>query len=369
MAKSKDAEPQKFVVEFGTSGRIREGIAKWISIFLVCCAIAAAVIHEWSFTIIDFQIGRGVYAYWLLAFFVPIVYLNSPRLKRHKDRIPWYDWTLAAVAFICFFYLGANAVAIRWEGWSAGAPLIPTVISVIISVIMAALGHRIFGTIFFIVSIFFGFYPLFGESMPGIFFGAGMPIIPLFRQMAMGEESLVGMPMRVGARMVFSLGFFVSPLLYLGGGRFFINLALSVIGRFRGGAAKVAVLSSALVATITGGGVSNVLITGSVSIPAMKKSGYSPHQAGATEAVASMGGSVTPPVMGSAAYLMASFLLIEYWKICIYAAVPALLFYLSVFSQIDLYAKNRSLKGMDKQELPSFRQSMKEGWPFVVGML
>lgn len=129
-------------------------------------------------------------------------------------------------------------------------------------------------------------------------------------------------------------------------------MATSLLGRFRGGQAKVAVLASCLFGMISGSAVANVVTTGTFTIPLMKKAGYKPFFAGAVEAVASTGGQIMPPIMGASAFIMATFLGIPYAKIAIAAIIPALLYYLAVFTQVDLEAKELGLKGIEKEKIP-----------------
>ena len=166
------------------------------------------------------------------------------------------------------------------------------------------------------------------------------------------------------------LGFLVFGVVITrtGGGDFFFNLALSLFGRTRGGSAKVAVVGSAFFGMLSGSAVSNAVTIGAMTIPAMKKSGYKPHYAAAIEATASTGGSITPPIMGSAAFIMASFLATPYYQIALAAAIPALLYYIGLFIQIDGYAARNNLKGMDKSEIPPFWATLKEGWIYIVAI-
>jgi len=369
MAEEKGKDATKLVVAFGTTGRVKTGVTKWLSVVLAAIALGLAACAEWNMKPCGVPMDDARYAYLTLACFLPVVLFNIPlRKKSPMDRAPWYDWLMAVVGVVCFVYLAIHSMEIRFLGWETDAPIPATVMVAILLVIMLSLAHRIFGTVFFAAVLVLSFYPLYARWMPGILFGISMPWRPLINSLGMGPDGLIGLPMRYAAKIIISLTPFIVGLLYLGGGKFFINLALSIIGTFRGGAAKVAVLSSALVASITGGGVSNVLTTGVVTIPAMKKTGYAPHYAGAIEACASQAGGLTPPIMGSAAFLMASFLRIPYWQICVSAVVPVLLYYISLFSQVDLYAKVAGLKGLPREELPSFWKTLKGGWFFLVAL-
>jgi TRAP transporter 4TM/12TM fusion protein len=147
-----------------------------------------------------------------------------------------------------------------------------------------------------------------------------------------------------------------------GGGAFFLKIAQSMLGDKRGGAAKMGILGSGFFGMLSGSTVSNVLTIGSMTIPAMKRTGYSAQYAAAIESCASAGGPIMPPVMGAAAFVMASFLSIPYYQVAIGAAIPACLYYLGLFIQVDGYAAKNGLKGLSRSELPPFWNTLKEGW-------
>jgi TRAP transporter 4TM/12TM fusion protein len=152
----------------------------------------------------------------------------------------------------------------------------------------------------------------------------------------------------------------------VGGDRFLTDVAMLAMGRFRGGAAKMAIVSSSLYGTVSGSAVANVVVDGAITIPMMKRAGYPPHLAGAIEAVASNGGQIMPPVMGAAAFLIAEYLGISYGQVALAAAVPAALYYLALFVQVDLEAARHGLRGLPRTELPQARNVMRRGWVFLV---
>ena len=143
-------------------------------------------------------------------------------------------------------------------------------------------------------------------------------------------------------------------------------LRLIVTGRYRGGPAKVSVVSSALFGTVSGSAVANVVVDGAITIPLMKRTGFPAHMAAAIEAVASNGGQIMPPVMGAAAFLMAEFLNIPYGQVALAAAIPACLYYLALFTQIDLESAKRGLAGLPAEQIPKFRSVIRSGWVFLI---
>ena len=165
--------------------------------------------------------------------------------------------------------------------------------------------------------------------------------------------------------LVFGFLLFGNALVYTGGGQFFINLAFALLGHVRGGPAKVAIFSSGLFGSMSGGPITNVLTTGALTIPAMKRIGIRAKTAGAIEACASTGGTMMPPIMGATAFVMADFLQVSYVDVALAAVVPSMLYYLGLFMQIDAYAEQNDLKGLDKSELPTLWSVIKDGWYYI----
>ena len=172
------------------------------------------------------------------------------------------------------------------------------------------------------------------------------------------------MPIDVAAGVVVAFILFGQALYAVGGDKFLTDLALIATGRYRGGPAKVSVVSSALFGTVSGSAVANVVVDGAITIPLMKRTGFPAHMAAAIEAVASNGGQIMPPVMGAAAFLMAEFLDIPYGQVALAAAIPACLYYLALFTQIDLEAAKRGLAGLPADQIPKFRKIIKRAGSF-----
>jgi TRAP transporter 4TM/12TM fusion protein len=185
----------------------------------------------------------------------------------------------------------------------------------------------------------------------------------------MGAESILGLPIQTAATILVGFLIFGVALQHTGGADFFHNLAMSIFGRYRGGAAKVSVASSAAMGMMSGSAVSNVLTTGPMTIPAMKRSGFSPTYAGGIEATASSGGSITPPIMGTAAFLMVSFVGVPYTEILVAATIPAVLYFLGIYLQVDGYAARRGLRGVPVDRLPRTVATLVAGWPYVLALM
>src|SRR5699024_4503781 len=210
-----------------------------------------------------------------------------------------------------------------------------------------------------ILAILFLVYAYFGSYMPGALWHKGYSIERIISYV-FSMSGIYSIPLGVAATYVFLFILFGTFLEISGAGKFFIDLAYSLAGRFRGGPAKVAVLASALMGSVNGTSVANVATTGVFTIPLMKRVGYKSSFAGSVEAVASTGGQILPPVMGAGAFIMADITGIPYSSIIIAALIPAILYFLSVIMMVDLEAGKLGLKGMPQKELPSLTKILKK---------
>jgi TRAP transporter 4TM/12TM fusion protein len=183
---------------------------------------------------------------------------------------------------------------------------------------------------------------------------------------AYGMQGMLGLPAQVTGTILIGFLMFAGVLIATGAAKFFLNLALALMGKYRGGPAKVAVIASGFFGSMSGATPANIVATGSVTIPAMKGIGYPPHYAGAIEAVASNGGSIMPPVMGAVAFIMAILADVPYTTVMIAAFVPALLYYWGLLVQVDSYAARTGLTGLPREQLPSLWKTLKEGWHFIL---
>ncbi len=304
------------------------------------------------------------YYYLLIAFYSSSIFLIIPARKK-DDRVPWYDLIAAFVTFCIAFYLFLNANEITNIGWRTPPSSLQLVLGIILSILILETGRRIAGNIYFIVCLFFASYPIFAHQMPGILFGTPLNFADTIGTHMFTTEGMLGLPAKIMGDIVIGFLLFAAMLIASGAGDFFVRFALSTFGRFRGGPAKVACLSSALFGSVSGSAVSNVVGTGSITIPTMIKTGFAPPRAAAIEACASTGGVLMPPVMGAVAFVMAGFLSITYREVCIAAAIPAILYYLGLLMQVDAYAAQRRLKGLSPEDVPSFIKTMKSGWPYL----
>ena len=311
----------------------------------------------------------NAYYYYFLAFFLSMVFLLFPGSSRNNRNIDWYDWCLFVISITATLYLGTNAMAILNNGWEFEAPLLPTIAAYVIWGLSLEAVRRTGGGIIFSVCLLFSLYPLFSDQLPGILYGTSFTLTEIATISSLGTESIIGIPTRVVADLFAGFLILGVALVSSGGGQWFMDFALSLLGRARGGGAKVAVVSSAFMASISGSVVSNVVTTGSMTIPAMKKTGYSARWAAAIEACASTGGVITPPIMGAAAFIMASFTNVSYGKIMTIAMFPAMLYFLVLILQVDLHAAKTAIGGMRKEDIPGKLKTLKDGWYFIFSII
>ena len=308
------------------------------------------------------------YYYVIIGLLLSQVFLVYPFSKKQANHVPFYDWILFALTIACSGFLAYNGERIIQEGWDIRAPLDATIIAGFTCMLCLEGVRRAGGCIMFGVCIFFFFYPLFAEYMPGFLWGPESQVQEFVRQHAMSSESIIGVPMRAVTNLLIGFLLFGSALVVTGGGDFFLAFATSLLGKTRGGPAKVAIISSGFFGSLSGSVISNVVTTGKITIPTMKRVGYPPAYAGAVEACASTGGALMPPVMGAVAFLMAENLNMPYADIIIAAAVPAILFYLALLLQVDNYAAKTGLKGQSASEIPKMWPTFVSGWHYLFSL-
>ncbi len=309
-----------------------------------------------------------------VGFLVSLTFLLYPAWKRAElSRVAPSDWLLAMLGFVLSSY--------QWffEGdliQRAGDPtLTDLVVGTILIVMVFEAARRIMGLALPLVCATFLLYGLFGQYLPGDLAHRGYAFSQIVDQLGFGTEGIFGIPTLVSATYIFLFILFGTFLEHAGMITLFNSIALGFVGHTKGGAAKVSVLSSGLMGTISGSGVANVLTTGQFTIPLMKRFGYSGVFAGAVESTSSMGGQIMPPVMGAVAFIMAENLNVSYAEIVKAATVPAVLYYATVFWMVHLEAGRKKLLGIPKEECPNPWLAMRRQWFLVlplaalVGML
>lgn len=357
MGQSKEIDFDELMRKYDTESRFRI-LSGWQGKAIVLLAIAMSCFHYYTagFGLLAAQKQGAVH----LAFTLVLVLLLYPAKSTMSKNsgIPWYDYVLAALGAMSTLYLVVNYVALTER---AG---MPTQLDLMMGAIMIAMlleaTRRISNPVLPGLAIFALLYCYFGRSMPDMFSHRGFTVERIVNHMYLGTEGIFGTPLEVSSTFVFMFILFGSVLEKTGMGKFIIDLSLAMAGGTTGGPAKVAVVASGLMGTISGSSVANVCTTGMFTIPLMKSVGYKPYFAGAVEAVASTGGQIMPPVMGAGAFIMAQFLGVPYLQVAVAAIVPALLYYFAVMVQVHFEACRLGLKGLPKEQLPHLWKLLKD---------
>ena len=288
-----------------------------------------------------------------LAFVQLLAFLLFPASKKmRKDTLPWYDVVLALIGAACWMYIVINFdTLVRRSGNNT---VLDVAIGIIGIIILFESCRRIVGLPIMIIAGCFVFYSFVGKYLPGFMHHRGYSLQRVVCHLFYNTEGIMGTPIGACSTFIFLFILFGALLEKTGIGQFFIDVCNSIAGGASGGPAKVAVLSSALLGTVSGSSVSNTVGSGSFTIPMMKRLGYKGEFAGAVEASASTGGQLMPPIMGAAAFLMAESLGMPYITIVKAAIIPAILYFTGIFITVHLEAKKLNLKGLPKNQLPRF---------------
>ncbi len=284
------------------------------------------------------------------------------------QHIPLRDWifALTASAFSLYLLVFFDDIFIQRPGQHSPADLMVGVIAIVMVIEAARRTMGIFLPLLAIATVLYG---LFGPYLPGGLAHRGYSVPRIIAHLYKGTEGIYGIPVGVVATFVFHFVLFGIMAQLTGLGQLFVNLATIAAGRFAGGPAKVSVVSSGLFGMISGSAIANTVTTGVMTIPLMKKVGFSPRFAGAVEASASCGGQVTPPIMGAAAFIMAETLGIPYNQLILVAIVPAALHYMAILFMVHLEAKRLKLAGMDPSEIPSLGWVLRSSWHLFIPLI
>lgn len=319
------------------------------------------------FVILDSITARAVH----LAFAMFLVFLTVSASRRKRtgptDRIHVTDYILAAVASLAALY-----IVIDWTGISMRAGL-PTGRDVVVSVLLIALvleaSRRVIGPALGIIAILFTVYAFLGPRMPSVLAFRGVSVVKYISQVALSTEGIYGIPLDVSANTVFLFVLLGSMLDKAGAGHFYNDLAISLLGKYKGGPAKAAVVSSGLTGLVSGSSIANVVTTGTFTIPLMKKVGYPGKIAAATEVAASTNGQLMPPIMGAAAFIIAEYLSIPYLDVVKAAAIPAFVSYFALFYLVHLEASKLGMRGLPRVDIPRFFAVMRSGFYYLIPLV
>ena len=340
---------EELMRKYDTESRFRI-LSGWQGKLVALIAVAMSCFHFYTsgFGLLLAQKQGAVH----LAFTLALVFLLYPASSKQSKTsgIPFYDFILGAIGVASELYLVVffNDLVTR-----AGLPTQTDLIMgfLLIATLLEAT-RRISNPVLPCLAIIALLYCYFGRSMPDMLAHRGFNVARIVNHMYLGTEGIFGTPLEVSSTFVFMFILFGAVLEKTGLGKFIIDLSLALAGWSTGGPAKVAVVSSGLMGTVSGSSVANVCTTGMFTIPLMKSVGYEPYFAGAVEAVASTGGQIMPPVMGAAAFIMAQILGVPYIEVAIAAVVPALLYYFAVMVQVHFEACRLGLRGIPWKQLP-----------------
>nr|WP_099867813.1 TRAP transporter permease [Pararhizobium haloflavum] len=358
-----DAElqaPPDVDAEHGLPGGFGKGIEGKI-VFLIAIAFSAYQLWFAAYHLLPSQTARAMHVGFVLLLGFGL--LSSLKGGALPLRIAL--WTAGILGFLggLYYLVFYEELILREGGWLLPQDL---VIGTIMIVLVFEATRRLMGAALPIIAGIFLLYGMFGEYFPGVLAHRGYGFDQIIGHLAFGTEGIYGTPIYVSATYIFLFILFGSFLERAGMIKLFTDVSLGLVGHTRGGPAKVAVVSSGFMGTISGSGVANVVTTGQFTIPLMKRFGYKPAFAGGVEAVASMGGQIMPPVMGAVAFIMAETLNIPYTQVVIAAIVPAILYFTSAFWMVHLEAGKRGLLGMKREECPSALGALKAGWYLII---
>ncbi|MBI5969403.1 MAG: TRAP transporter permease [Deltaproteobacteria bacterium] len=341
-----------------SSGKMIGGLIGGVGVMLALFHLTTSTFGQ-----ADARVHGGTHLGLILA----LTFLLFP-LKRKSFRDKLNAYSIVDL----FLFLASIGISI-YANWDTGAMEMRTgmpnqwdiLLGTIFIIMILEAARRTMGWAIVLVALFFLLHVLFAPYYPGIFYGPPFPWSTAIDIIFLQNNGIYGIPIQVMAFYIILFMYFGAFLQQTKAGDFFINLSMSLAGRTAGGPAKVAVISSGLFGTISGSAVANVLGTGSFTIPMMKRIGYPANYAGAVEACASTGGMIMPPVMGATAFLIAEFLGISYWSVCVAAFIPAVLYYISVFMMVHFEARKLGLKPLRESEIPRLKDVLPRGYTVI----
>ncbi|MFH1985095.1 MAG: TRAP transporter permease [Pseudomonadota bacterium] len=322
-----------------------------------------------SWLTLDSTYNRSIH----LSFAMLMVFLGYPMLKRAprglsflsaKDRIPAIDFAVAIVAAVSALY-----IVLDFEGMTLryGSPILRDLIfGALLVILLLEAARRVIGPALPAIATAFIAYAFLGPHMPELIAFQGVSLNRFMGQMTMSTEGIYGIPLYVSVKVVFLFVLFGAMLDKAGAGHYFIQLALSLLGGFKGGPAKAAVLGSGLTGLVSGSSIANIVTTGTFTIPMMKRVGYPPTKAAAIEVAASTDGQLAPPIMGAAAFIIAEYVNVPYLDVVKAAAVPAFASYAALFYITHIEACKLGLQGLPRDELPPFFKTLIAGIHYLI---
>jgi len=335
-------------------------IMRWLRFIIALCFVSFQL-YTAAKGILAPLLQRGIH----LLFALMLTFSTySTKKEKHYSKPDVFTIMCFVLSILFCGYVSVNHVAL-WQKFGVYSRF-EVILSVVGFVVILESVRRVIGAPLIYIVLLSVLYALFGYLLPPIVASPPLSIERIITHSAMTLEGFFGIALGVSATYVFMFILFAVILQNLGGGQTFLDVANALMGHCRGGAAKVAVMASAFFATLSGSGVANTAATGSFTIPLMKKTGYSAEDAAAIEVSSSAAGQVTPPVMGASAFIMAEVIGVPYWTIAFSAILPAVLYYISIFTAVDVKAAQANLKGIPKEQRPQLRKVLREGWQFLL---
>ncbi len=357
----------------GGTRNIKSGWSRWlIPAVAVSWSIFQLLIS--SVVLLESTIVRSIH----LGFAICLVFLSHPLFKKprknrflnyfaNNDRFSVVDIIITVSATLLALY-----IAIDYIGMSnrMGSPIFRDLLfGFILVVLLLEAARRSLGPALPIVAVVFILYSFFGPYMPSVLAFKGVSVNRFIGQITMTTEGIYGVPLDVSATIVFLFVLFGAMLDKAGAGKYFVDLAFSLLGRFKGGPAKAAVLASGLTGMVSGSSIANTVTTGTFTIPLMKSVGYPAHKAGAVEVACSTNGQLMPPIMGAAAFIIAEYCNLEYVEVIRAAFIPAVVSYIALMYITHLEASKLGLTGIPREELPRFWPTFIAGIHFLIPLL
>lgn len=343
----------------GIAGKIISIIAIFMSLFHLYTAF---------FGVFESILQRSTH----LGFALILVFaIYRPSSKATKsEEIPWYDWLfiVLSIGVYSYFVINAEEISSRMS-YIEKLTTMEIAIGIIAGILLIEATRRVIGKALVIIIAVALVYGIWGHLFSGTLSHREFSMMWIVDHLYFTSTGVFGTPLGVSATFIFLFILFGKILEVSGAGKFFIDLSVAGMGQYRGGPAKTAIIASSILGTISGSAVANTVTTGAFTIPLMKKTGYKKEFAAAVEAVASTGGQIMPPIMGASAFIIASYLGVPYMEIAIAAIIPAVLYYLCLFYQVDLRAIRLGLVGLPKKDLPSFWGVFKKGFLFFIPLI
>ncbi len=361
---------QQIAEEAESGSRHVTGFSRWF-IPVIALSWSLFQLAVASFLLLDATYIRAIH----LGFAISLVYLSYPLFKKpkknkflnyfaQKNRYTLLDYAAVIIAVLAALYLLFDFLGISNR---QGSPLSrDLIIGTVLILFLLEAARRALGPALPIVAIVFILYAFFGPYMPPVIAFKGVSLNRLIGQLTMSTEGIYGVPLDVSATIVFLFVLFGAMLDKAGAGKYFVDLAFSLLGGFKGGPAKAAVLASGMTGMVSGSSIANTVTTGTFTIPLMKSVGYPDYKAGAVEVACSTNGQLMPPIMGAAAFIIAEYCNTDYFQVIKAAFVPAVVSYIALFYITHLEASKLGLRGVPRKDLPKFFPTLIAGIHYLI---